>query len=452
MAEFTLSQVLEATKGTSAHTDNIKFLDVSTDTRTIESGFLFVALKGDTFDGHDFINAAIEKGATGAIVEKGRSVEGIACIEVDNTLVAYQNLARYHRRRFDIPVVAITGSSGKTTTKEMVAAVLGTEFNVLKTEKNFNNEIGLPKTLLRLTAEHEACVVEMGMRGLGQIEELALIAEPTMGIITNVGTSHIELLGSREAIAEAKGELIRCLPENSVAILNEDDPYVKAMDRLAKGKTITYGIERNATCIGSHLRYKKDGIKFTCKCYDEVFDIFLPMIGEHNVYDALAAIVAGRVLGIKSNTIRKGLSEFSGTPMRQEIVPFEDIVILNDAYNANPSSMAEAIKALGQLEGKRKIAMLGDMLELGDFSEEAHREIGHLLAEESYSVVFTFGDAAAFIAKEAKKAGLTTFRCNSHLEMANAYSDIREKGDVILVKGSRGLRMERVVEELKDRE
>jgi len=400
MAEFTLSQVVEATAGMSAHTDNIKFLDVSTDTRTIESGFLFVALKGDTFDGHDFINTAIEKGATGAIVEKGRAVEGIVCIEVEN----------------------------------------------------FNNEIGLPKTLLRLTAEHEACVVEMGMRGLGQIEELALIAEPTMGIITNVGTSHIELLGSREAIAEAKGELIRCLPENSVAILNEDDPYVKAMDSLAKGKTITYGIERNATCIGSHLRYKKDGIKFTCKCYDEVFDIFLPMIGEHNVYDALAAIVAGRVLGIKSNTIRKGLSEFTGTPMRQEIVPFEDIVILNDAYNANPSSMAEAIKALGQLEGKRKIAMLGDMLELGDFSEDAHREIGQLLAEEGYSVVFTFGDAAAFIAKEAKKAGLTTFRCNSHLEMANAYSDIREKGDVILVKGSRGLRMERVVEELKDRE
>ena len=435
MAEFTLSQVVEATEGTSTHTENIKFLDVSTDTRTIESGFLFVALKGDTFDGHDFINTAIEKGATGAIVEKGRAVKGIACIEVENTLVAYQNLARYHRRRFDIPVVAITGSSGKTTTKEMVAAVLGTEFNVLKTEKNFNNEIGLPKTLLRLTAEHQACVVEMGMRGLGQIEELALIAEPTMGIITNVGTSHIELLGSREAIAQAKGELIRFLPENSVAILNEDDPYVKAMDSLA-----------------SHLRYKKDGIKFTCKCYDEVFDIFLPMIGEHNVYDALAAIVAGRVLGIKSNTIRKGLSEFTGTPMRQEIVPFEDIVILNDAYNANPSSMAEAIKALGQLEGKRKIAMLGDMLELGDYTEQAHREIGQLLAEEGYSVVFTFGDAATFIAKEAKKAGLTTFRCNSHLEMANAYSDIREKGDVILVKGSRGLRMERVVEELKDRE
>lgn len=176
------------------------------------------------------------------------------------------------------------------------------------------------------------------------------------------------------------------------------------------------------------------------------------MIGEHNVYDALVAIAAGRVLGVKSSKIKKGLSDFTGTPMRQEIVAFEDIVILNDAYNANPSSMSESIKALGQLEGKRKIAMLGDMLELGDFTEEGHRQVGRLLAEEGYSVVFTFGEAANFIAKEAKLAGLEVYRCNSHLEMANAYNDIREKGDVILVKGSRGLRMERVVEELKERE
>jgi len=427
MAEFTLQEIIDATGGTCKGDVSLQFKDISTDTRTIQSGYVFVALRGDTFDGHDFINAAIEKGATAAIVENGRAVEGIVCVEVENTLKAYQDLANYHRRRFQIPVVAITGSSGKTTTKEMVAAVLGTEFNVLKTEKNFNNEIGLPKTLLQLTSEHEACVVEMGMRGLGQIEELALIAE-------------------------AKGELIRCLGPDSVAILNEDDHFVKAMSSIAKGKTVTYGIHSNATVIGSHLRYKKDGIKFTCKCYDEVFDVFLPMIGEHNVYDALAAIGAGRVLGVKSSKIKKGLSEFTGTPMRQEIVAFDDIVILNDAYNANPSSMSEAIKALGQLEGKRKIAMLGDMLELGDFTEEGHRQVGRLLAEEGYSVVFTFGDAANFIAKEAKLAGLEVHRCNSHLEMANAYNDIREKGDVILVKGSRGLRMERVVEELKERE
>lgn len=452
MAQFTLQEVVEATHGSCQLQQELTLLDVSTDTRTIEKDYLFVALKGDTFDGHDFIKTAIEKGATAAIVEKGRAVDGIFCVEVKNTLVAYQELARYHRRRFDIPVVAITGSSGKTTTKDMVAAVLATQFNVLKTEKNFNNEIGLPKTLLKLTADHEACVVEMGMRGLGQIEELALIAEPTIGIVTNVGTSHIELLGSQGAIAEAKGELIRCLGKDSIAILNEDDPYVKAMSQLTEGKTITYGIESNATVIGSQLRYKKDGIKFTCKCYDEVFDIFLPMIGTHNVYDALAAIGAGRVLGISSTKIKKGLGDFVGTPMRQEIVTFDDIVVLNDAYNANPSSMAESIKALGQLEGKRKIAMLGDMLELGEYTEKEHREIGKLLADEGYDIVFTFGEAAAYIAKEAKQYGVTVYRCDSHLDMANEYCDVREKGDVILLKGSRGLRMERVVEELKERE
>lgn len=204
MAEFTLQEIIDATSGTCKGDVSLQFKDISTDTRTIEAGYVFVALRGDTFDGHDFINTAIEKGATAAIVEKGRNVDGIICVEVENTLKAYQDLANFHRRRFQIPVVAITGSSGKTTTKEMVAAVLSTEFNVLKTEKNFNNEIGLPKTLLQLSPEHEACVVEMGMRGLGQIEELALIAEPTIGIITNVGTSHIELLGSQEAIAEAR--------------------------------------------------------------------------------------------------------------------------------------------------------------------------------------------------------------------------------------------------------
>ena len=193
MAQFTLAEVVTATNGIYKGTETISFADVSTDTRTIKEGCLFVALKGDNFDGHNFLAKAQEMGAAGAIVDLGRTLEGFPCIEVPNTLKAYQDLARSHRRRFSIPVIAITGSSGKTTTKEMVAAVLATQFKVLKTEKNFNNEIGLPKTLLGLTEDHQACVVEMGMRGLGQIEELALIAEPTVGVITNVGTSHIEL-------------------------------------------------------------------------------------------------------------------------------------------------------------------------------------------------------------------------------------------------------------------
>lgn len=455
MAEFTLREVLTVTGGTynGKASETTVFTNVSTDTRTIEEGSLFVALTGDTFDGHDFLPQARANGALGALVKPGHTANDLICIEVASPLLAYQQLVNYHRRRFDIPVVAVTGSSGKTTTKEMIAAVLGSKFNVLKTEKNFNNEIGLPKTLLQLTADHEACVVEMGMRGLGQIDELARIAEPTVGVITNVGNSHIELLGSRENIAKAKSELIQHIPVDGTAILNEDDEFVRQMGNLTKGKIIYYGIKEKATISGFKLRYKKDGIKFTCRSFDEVFDVFLPMIGEHNVYDALAAIAVGRSLGVSSQKIAKALGSFKGMPMRQEIVSFGDFVVLNDAYNANPMSMAESIKALGQLDGKRKIAMLGDMLELGEFSEEHHREIGRLLVAEGYDQVYTFGEAAKFIAREAKAAGIRIAKiCDSHLDMVNVYCDVRAKGDVILVKGSRGLRMERVVNEFEDRE
>lgn len=451
MAQFTLQEVLAATNGTCNYTDTVDFQEVSTDTRSIGQGYLFVALKGEHFDGHNFLAKAKELGASGALVEKGQGLADWPCIEVDDTLKAYQDLAKFHRRRFSIPLVAVTGSSGKTTTKEMIAAVLGTQLQVLKTEKNFNNEIGLPKTLLGLDASHQACVVEMGMRGLGQIEELALIAEPTIGVITNVGTSHMELLGSQEKIAQAKGELIACMDENSVAILNADDPFVAAMADFAKGKCISYGIQNNAMVKGSNISYKKDGIKFTCKCFDDVFDVFLPMIGEHNVLDALAAIAVARTCGVSPAKIKKGLEVFTGTPMRQELIAFPDFVVLNDAYNANPSSMAEAIKALSQLQGSRKVAMVGDMLELGDFTEEGHRQIGRLLVQEGYGLVYTFGEAAKFIADEVRQGGIEVHPCTSHLEMANSYWDKHQEGDVILLKGSRGLRMERVVEELKER-
>lgn len=450
MARFTWQELLEATGGSSTYAGDLVVNHVSTDTRTITQGSLFVALKGDTFDGHDFIDKAYQAGAVAAVVEKGRSLSTLPCLEVDNTLQAYQSLARFHRQRFDIPVVAITGSSGKTTTKEMVASVLGQAYTVLKTEKNFNNEIGLPKTLLELRADHEACVVEMGMRGLGQIEELALIAEPTVGVITNIGTSHIELLGSQDNIAEAKGELLACLPEKGVAVLNSDDAYATSMAAKVVGQVVTYGIDNSAFVTASHLSYRKDGIEFLCQIQDVSFPVFLPMIGIHNVYDALAAIAVGYRLGMKVECIQKGLATFAGIPMRQEIVSLDDMVILNDTYNANPSSMAESVKALGQLQGNRKIAMLGDMLELGDFTEEGHRQIGRLLAEEGYALVYTFGQAAEYIAKEALANGLMAKPCQSHLDMANTYMEDHQPGDVILLKGSRGLKMERVLEELKE--
>ncbi len=446
MATFTLQEVLEATKGKCTTTKHIHFDSVSTDTRTLEENSLFIALSGDSFDGHNFIEEAVKKGATGAIVKKGFTSEQLVCIEVEDTLKAYQQLANFHRNRFAIPVIAVTGSSGKTTTKEMIAAVLESKFSVLKTEKNFNNEIGLPKTLLNLTEEHEVCVVEMGMRGFGQIQELATIAEPTIGVVTNVGTSHIELLGSQEGIAKAKGELVEAIDEEGTVILNEDDHWVKGMSKLTKGKLIGYGIENNATVSGSNIRYKKDGIKFTCRCYDEIFDVFLPMIGIHNVYDALAAIAVGRALGLNSLKIKKALGSFTGIPMRQEIVPFEDIVVLNDAYNANPSSMIESIKALGQLEGKRKIAILGDMLELGSYAEEGHSAVGKVLGTEQYAAVYTIGEYGAIIGKVASETGVPIVgHYDSLMELAIAYNQERQKGDVILVKGSRGMKMEKIV-------
>lgn len=443
MARFTLEEIVEATGGKALHLeDGCVFSDVSTDTRFIPEGSLFVALRGEHFDGHQFALEAIEKGAAAVIVEEKVDLS-VPSVLVENTLKAYQDLARFHRRRFSIPVVAVTGSSGKTTTKEMIGAVLSEQFKVLKTEKNFNNEIGLPKTLLQLTEEHDICVVEMGMRGLGQIAELAAIAEPTIGVVTNVGTSHMELLGSQEAIAKAKGELIEALPTDAYAVLNEDDPYVRDMNRIGQHRIVSYGIDRPCVVQAVQIRAKRDGQKFTCLCYGRDVDIFLPMVGRHNIYDALAAIAVARVLGVDFTKMNRALSRFTGTPMRQEIIDLGDIILMNDAYNANPSSMREAILAVDQLEGKRKVAFLGDMLELGENSSNMHEEIGTLLGEEKFSLLFAIGKDAEYIIKGALLAGVSkAVLLSSHEELAVAYEQERMPGDVVLIKGSRGMRME----------
>lgn len=449
MATFSLDEIKTITTGKCIEKE-VQFTGLSIDSRTIEEGNLFIAIEGEQFDGHDFLEVAKNKKAAGAIVKTGKAIEGFLCIEVDDTLKALQAIASYHRMRFSIPVIAITGSSGKTTTKEMVAAVLETKYNVLKTEKNYNNEIGLPLILLNLTSAHEVCVVEMGMRGFGQIAELADIAKPTIGIVTNVGTSHIELLGSQEGIAKAKGELVEAITEEGLVILNEDDPFVKAMSCKAKGRIIGFGIASNATVSASHLQYKRDGIKFTCKCYDEVFDAFIPMIGTHNVYNALVAVATARALGICSPKIKKGLQHFAGMPMRQELIAFDDFVLLNDCYNANPSSMTEAIKALGQLEGTRKIAILGDMLELGEKSKAYHEEIGKLLGIEKYDIIISYGAEAKAIAQGARVAGVPlVIEGDSHASIAQQFLELQQEGDVVLLKGSRGMTMEAVLKEIK---
>ncbi len=451
MAAFTLQEVEKATGGRLLYpvVDDSVFSQVETDTRAITEGALFVALKGETFDGHDYVLQAKERGAAGAVVAEERpeyKQEGFAVVIVTDTRKAYQDLARFHRRRFSIPVIAVTGSVGKTSTRSMIAAVLSQKYRVLQTEKNFNNEIGLPKTLLQLTPEHEACVVEMGMRGLGQIAELAAIAEPDIGVVTNVGKSHIELLGSQDNIARAKSELVRALSEDGVAILNQDDSYVAAMADLCRGKVVGYGIESNAAIRASRVVCSEKGLRFACRCFDQVMDIHMPLIGSHNVYNALAAIAVGRVLGLTEHQLQKGLSEYRGMPMRQELIHLGEYTFINDAYNANPASMSEALKSLALLTKGRKIAVLGGMLELGDWTVREHEKIGAEAVELGLDALITMGSPASYIADAARKNGLgAVYTAQDHAGAADCLRQIIQPGDTVLLKGSRGFAMEKIL-------
>ncbi len=451
MASFTLEEVLKATDGKLLHPVHLSraFTRVETDTRTIDQGALFVALKGEKFDGHDFAIKAFENGATGIVVQENRpeyNKEGLAVIIVADTLKAYQHLARFHRRRFRIPIVAVTGSVGKTTTRGMIAAVLEQKFRVLQTEKNFNNEIGLPRTLLQLTPEHDACVVEMGMRGLGQIAELAAIAEPTIGVVTNVGKSHIELLGSQENIAKAKSELIQALPADGAAVLNQDDPFVAPMSDLCRGKVFGFGFGKNTVTVASRTSCDEKGIHFSCRCFDEVVEIHMPVIGKHNIYNALAAVSVGRILGVSLRQAQKGLAEYKGMAMRQELVYIGTYTFINDAYNANPASMAEAIRSLAVLASGRKIAVLGDMLELGQWAQKEHEAIGAIAAENGIDMVITLGELARYIGQSAHDHGIAAvYAAQDHGDAAAYLKKVIQPGDTVLLKGSRGMAMEKLL-------
>lgn len=451
MAMFTDAEVVLATGARILQQGrrDMLYRNVTTDTRTVGEDDLFAALKGEKFDGHDFIEQAVSDGAAGVIVEDAARLypDGDYTIfVVKNTRKAYQDLALFHRRRFSIPVVAVTGSAGKTSTRALIATVLEQKYNVLQTEKNFNNEIGLPRTLLQLTKEHGACVVELGMRGLGQIKELADIAEPTVGVVTNVGKSHIELLGSQAQIARAKGELVEALGSDGTAVLNQDDKRVAAMAGKCKGKVVGFGIINDAPVMAGTIKNSEKGLSFTCRCFDQVIDVHMAVIGTHNVYNALAAVAVGRLLGLSEHQMQKGLAEYKGVPMRQELVNIDNVVFVNDAYNANPASMKEAVDTLVTLTGGRKIAVLGGMLELGDWAEKEHEKIGTYLADKKVDILIALGDEARFMAKAAKAAGMNeVYTVTTHAEAAAVLRCIMRQGDTVLLKGSRGFAMEKIL-------
>lgn len=455
MQNISVSEIVEATNGFLVSGDGEKIITrISTDSRKIDTGCLFIPLVGERFDGHDFIIKAFECDAAAVLTHKKGIRNDTKCvIQVDDTSKALRDIACYYRKKFEIPFIGITGSVGKTSTKDMVASVVSRKFNTLKTEGNLNNEIGVPLTIFNLELQHEAAVLEMGMSGPGEIGRLTAIIKPDIAIITNIGMSHIEKLGSRQNILKAKLEILEGLNPKGLLILNGDDALLVGMKDLLKFRTVFYGIDEGVDYKADNINsHGENGTYFDIKVAGAEYKVHVPVPGIHNVQNALAAIASGCELGIPMEEIVLGIEGFSPTKMRMDIFTANGIKIINDAYNASPQSMEAALNVLKEIgKGCRKIAILGDMLELGDWAKEAHFGVGRFAAESGIDLLFTVGQAARNIADGAIKAGCHDERVKSfenNLEALNYLKYVGRTGDVILVKGSRGMKMEEIVKGL----
>lgn len=456
MIQFNAEKLANAIAGRLiGNSDNVVITGISTDSRTISPGDLFIPIIGENFDGHDYIKAAFDNGAAASLTQRKTDYfPGKTIIEVENTLTALHNLASWYRSDFSIPFVGITGSVGKTSTKEMVASALSERYNVLKNEGNFNNEIGLPLTIFRLKPEHEAAVIEMGMSAIGEIRALTNIVKPSVGIITNIGISHIEKLGSRQNILKAKLELLEGLKPDGLLILNGDDVMLGGAKDLLSCRTVSFGIEEGADYQAYNIRSKGEyGIDFNVMAGGEEHLIQLPVPGVHNIYNALAAIAAGLELGVGMDDLKKGISRFNPGKMRLNIIKAKGFTVINDAYNASPQSMKAALDVLAEMDATRRIAVLGDMLELGDWSERAHAETGAHAAKKALDYIITVGKEASNIVSGAVNAGFDPDRTKevaSNCDAINYLKKLVRDGDAILVKGSRGMKMEEIVQTLTE--
>ena len=454
MKPMTLEQVAAAVGGWLNRPDDQKLVvtGICTDSRKDPRGSLFVPFRGAHFDGHDFIADILGRGGVAALCER----DGFRCegpvIQVEDTKKALMALAAFYRSQFPIPLVAVTGSVGKTTTKDMIAAVLSQKYRVLKTEGNYNNEIGLPLTLFRMDEQTQAAVIEMGMSNFGEIHALADIARPGIAVITNIGMSHVENLGSQEGILRAKCEILDFLPADGYAVLNGDDPLLAglAQTHVRAKDFIYYGTENDNRLTVHDVEYK--GIASVCFTLaergGESVSITLSYPGRHMIQNALCAATIGRLLGISLADVKRGLEGFRLTGMRLDITKsVQDVTIINDTYNASPDSMKAALQVLGRAEGRR-IAVLGDMLELGRFSEALHREVGEYAAQTGIDALFTCGALGRYIREgallEAKDCGISLHFTDKPVLIALLKGYIKP-GDTVLVKASRGMRFEEIV-------
>jgi len=464
--KLTLDDVIKSTGGTLVKRGPAaSFAGVGIDTRTIKDGWVFVAVKGAHFDGHDFVGEAVKKGAPIVVVARHQGVggqaspaslsENISVVQVKDTVEALGSIASWWRGRFSVPCVAITGSNGKSTTKEMASAIASVNGPVLKTEGNFNNLIGLPLTVFRWEGDHKTAVLEMGMNAKGEIRRLAEVARPDIGLITNVTAAHLEKLESVEGVAHAKGELFEVMAGKGIAIINDEDIWVKRLGKKYGGRAITFGMQNTSDVQFRHMESTNlTSTDLTLSVMGKEKTVRLPLPGTHNVMNAMAAIAIGVALNIDLEAILSRVVKFHPMAMRFERVQLSNgVCMVNDSYNANPQSMKAAFRTVGSAKrAGRFIAVLGDMLELGEQSASLHHEVGRAAAESGIEELFVFGNFASEIAEGAREGGMGDSHINEYDDMEALQRTVEEEikaGDVLLVKGSRGMRMERIVEYLK---
>jgi UDP-N-acetylmuramoyl-tripeptide--D-alanyl-D-alanine ligase len=460
---FSVEEVLKTTEGKLVQGKRGAFFQgVSTDSRTIKEKELFIALRGLHFDGHAYALEALDKRAAGVLIEETKAGDfrwngyrTQAVIAVRDSLQALGDLARARRRRYGTPLVAITGSNGKTTTKEMVAACLGTRLPILKTKGNFNNLIGLPLTLLNLTEKEKVVVLELGMNVPGEIRRLTEIAEPDIGLITNIQMVHLEGVGSLERLTEEKGELFRGVRRDGTIIVNRDDSRVVGLAKAFPGRKITFGVEGRADVGAKKIELTRAGTSFRLVTGDEEMKVILPAFGKHLVMNALSAVAVAILFEIELKDVKAALEQLRPYSMRMEIIPLPGgKTLIDDTYNANPVSMGLALEVLVTMKGKgRAIALLGDMLELGSFSEEAHRQLGKKISELPIDFLTMLGERSALVVESAVHHGFPAERVRrvkDHSEALLTLNEVAREGDWILIKGSRGMAMEKITERLKE--
>ena len=448
--DITVNDILNITKGTLVYGNAAQICeDFARNTEEIKTGDVFIGFKGETRDGSILYKEALIKGAKGCIINKGANekiehIDDKFVIEVEDTVEAIQKIAKFKRSKYDIPVIAITGSVGKTSTKDMIASVLEEKFNVLKTEGNMNNHIGLPLTILKLK-DHTAMVVEMGMNHLGEIRVLTNIAKPTIAVITNVGTAHIGNLGSRENILKAKLEIIEGLVEGGKVVINNDNDllYKWWNENKENKRIITYGIHSEGNNNANEIIYNENSSIYKLNGKEQ---IEVPVVGEAFIYNSLAAVSVGKELGIDITKIKEGIKKVKLTQMRLDVKQSpKGYTVINDCYNANYDSMKAALEYLNTSVGNRKIAVLGDMLELGEYSKELHEKVGQEVVNNKVDILITVGKEAKSIGNVAKKEQIQVYECNTNDEAKEELNKILRPKDVVLVKASNSMNFKEIV-------